>query len=288
MDSPEKQRKKVKVPSIVITIGFIVVVQLGALFLTQVNAPVTSQLGYSYAPGGTSSVGAASNALLLVVAVFATTLVAVWLVRHKRIKFFKFIVFFGTAFALFLLTLLTAAIMTSGVLEETTGLYVSIGAAAAVVAILALSTFAPKAGFLAPVVTGLLSAEVGSYFASTIPYLTAILIPIAFSIYDIYAVFRGPLKQLITLASEDSLGNVSTKVGELSIGVGDTVFYSMIPSIVLFQFSLGYAFVTMAAIDVGVVVTLYLLRRVKLLPGLPIPMALGLLTVLLFTLTSIR
>jgi hypothetical protein len=283
MEPPEKQRRNARFPSIAFSVGFVIVVQLAALYFTQVNAPVTSQLGYSYAPAGTSSVGAASNALLLVVAVFATTLLAVWLVRNKRVKVFKLIVFMGAAFALFLLTLLTVAILTSGILDETIGLYISVGAGAVVVAILVLSTFARRAGFLTPVVTGLLSAEVGSYFASTVPYLTAILIPIAFSIYDIYAVFRGPLKQLITLASEDSLGSVSTKVGELTIGVGDTVFYSMIPSIVLFQFSLGYAFLTMAAIDIGVVVTLFLLTRVKLLPGLPIPMALGLLTVLLYT-----
>jgi hypothetical protein len=283
LDPNEAPRKKVTVPNIAFTIGFILVVQLAALYITQVNAPVTSQLGYSYAPAGTSTASAPWNALILVTLVFATTLVAVWLVRNRRVKFFKFIVFIGTAFALFLLTLLTAAILVGGVLDETIGLYVSIAAATGVVVILGLTTFSSRAGFLAPLVTGLLSAEVGSYFASTIPYFTAILIPIAFSIYDIYAVFRGPLKQLITLASADSLGNVSTKVGEFTIGMGDTVFYSMIPSIVLFQFNLGYAFLTMIAIDIGVVVTLYLLTRARLLPGLPIPMALGLLTVLLYT-----
>jgi hypothetical protein len=55
----------------------------------------------------------------------------------------------------------------------------------------------------------------------------------------------------------------------------------MLPALALFQFNLLYALYTMAAVDVGVVITLYLLSRSKLLPGLPIPMALGLGTLVL-------
>jgi hypothetical protein len=284
MEPSEREQKKVTVQSIVVSLVFIVLIQLAALYFTQVNLPVTSQVGYSYAPAGTSSTGSAWNAVILVLVVFATTMVAVWLVRNRRANVFKFVVFAGAAFALFLLTLLTTADVSSGYLDEATGLYVSVAAAIIVVVLLAAITYSSRAAIMAPLVTGLLSAEVGSYFASTIPYLTAILVPLAFAAYDIYAVFRGPLRQLITLASADSLGAVSTKVGELTLGVGDTVFYSMIPSIVLFRFNLGYAFLTMLAVDAGVIVTLYLLNRVRLLPGLPIPVALGLLTLLLYTL----
>lgn len=282
MEPREPQASLVTAQSIAVTLAFIAVIQLAALYFTQVNLPVTSQVGYSYAPAGTSSTGSAWNAIILVLVVFATTVVAVWLVRNRRVKVFKSIVFAGAAFALFLLTLLTAADVAAGYLDQATGLYLSLGAAVVVVALLAVTTYSSRAAVVAPAVTGLLSAEVGSYFASTIPYLTAILVPIAFSIYDIYAVFRGPLRQLVTLASADSLGTVSTKVGELTLGVGDTVFYSMIPSIVLFRFNLNYAFLTMLAVDAGVIVTLYLLNRVRLLPGLPIPVALGLLTILLY------
>jgi hypothetical protein len=50
-----------------------------------------------------------------------------------------------------------------------------------------------------------------------------------------------------------------------------------------FEFNIPFALLTMVAIDVGVVITLYLLSRSKMLPGLPIPMALGLLTLLALT-----
>jgi C4-dicarboxylate transporter len=74
---------------------------------------------------------------------------------------------------------------------------------------------------------------------------------------------------------------VTSRLGEFSIGTGDTIFYSMLPALAFYQFNLTYALYTLVAVDVGVVITLYLLSRSRLLPGLPIPMALGLGTLLL-------
>jgi hypothetical protein len=275
----EGDRRGITFRSIAITVGFVATIQLVALYFTYVNAPITSQTGYSYAPAGTSSLGSATNAITLVLAVFATTLVAVWLVRSKRVRVFTSIVFVGTALALFLLTLLTALDATGDYLNEYSSFYLSLGFAVVALAIYAVSTQRPKLLILAPFITGLLSAEVGSYFASTIPLLTALLLPVVFSIYDIYAVFKGPLKQLVTLAPAGALNAVTSRVGEFSIGTGDTIFYSMLPGIALYWFSLHAAILTMVAVDAGVVLTLYLLSRSKILPGLPIPMALGLVAI---------
>ena len=128
----------------------------------------------------------------------------------------------------------------------------------------------------------MLSAEVGSYFASTLPLITALLFPIAFSLYDVYAVFRGPLRELVSAAPASALGVISVKAGEFTIGLGDTVFYSMLPSLAVYQLNLIDAAVTVAAVDAGMVFTLYLLTKKKLLPGLPIPMVLGVASLLLF------
>ncbi len=133
---------------------------------------------------------------------------------------------------------------------------------------------------LAPLVTGLLSAEVGSDFASAIPLYTALLLPLVFSVYDLYAVFAGPLRQLVTIAPTEVLTAVTSQLGEFSIGTGDTIFYSMLPALALYQFNLYYALYTLVAVDLGVIITLYLLSKSKLLPGLPIPMALGMGTLL--------
>jgi len=53
------------------------------------------------------------------------------------------------------------------------------------------------------------------------------------------------------------------------------VFYAMVPALGYYQFGFSSAFFAILAVDAGVVVTLYLLGKAKLLPGLPIPMFLG-------------
>jgi len=81
------------------------------------------------------------------------------------------------------------------------------------------------------------------------------------------------------------LVGMSIRAGEFTLGLGDVVFYTMLPSMPLAQLAAGspsltvlaWAFVTLAVMDVGVVATLFLLSKKRLLPGLPIPMMLGIL-----------
>lgn len=263
-------------------VAFVAVIQVLAILMTHVNAPAVQASGYQYAPAGTSSTGSVGNVLILVAFVFAATIAAVWLVRQRRAKVFLVAVFLGTALALFLLTLLGAIDWTSSFLDAYSSLYVSLAFATATVAVLALVVLRKVPSWFGLIITGLLSAEVGSYFASTIPILTAILLPLGFSLYDVYTVFRGPLKTLVTSLPEESFSAISSRVGDFSLGTGDTVFYAMVPALAYYQFTVASALATMVAVDVGVVATLFLLSRVKLLPGLPIPMFLGVAVLLVF------
>ena len=156
------------------TLAFIVGIQLFALYITHVNAPVVAASGYSYAPGGTSTTGSIYNVLILIVFVFAATLAAVWLARKRRVKIFMAVVLIGHGLGPFLLTLLTSIDVTSSYLDANTSLYLSLAFASATLVILALVTLRRIPAWFALVLTGLLSAEVGSYFASTIPILTAL------------------------------------------------------------------------------------------------------------------
>lgn len=276
------------VKSVALAVSFVAIIQLGALLITYYVAPITVSSGYSYTPGGTSVAGSASSAVALVIGAFFTTIVAVWLIKKKRASVFTWLIFIATSFALFLMTLLTTSAITAYFLDANSALGLSLVLSAAVTIAFAFVTRVPKFYIAGPLITGLLSAEVGSIFASTIPLLTALLLAAVFSIYDVYAVFKGPLRQLVTLAPSEALTAVTSRVGEFTLGTGDTIFYSMLPAIALLQpgsaaasgFNLPFAIVTMVAIDAGVVITLYLLSRSKMLPGLPIPMALGLLVIL--------
>lgn len=264
------------------TLAFIAVIQVFALAITKVNAPITEAVGPVVEPLGTSSGGSIGNVLILVIFVFATTLTAVWLARKRRVKLFMAMIFGGTAIALFLLTLLASISLTGSYMDANSSLYLSLTLATATVVLLSLIALHKVPASFALVLTGLLSAEVGSYFASAIPILTAILLPLGFSLYDIYTVFRGPLKTLINTLPDESLTTMASKIGDFSIGTGDTVFYAMVPALGYYQFGFGSAFLAILAVDAGVVMTLYLLSKAKLLPGLPIPMGLGVAVLLAF------
>ena len=112
---------------------------------------------------------------------------------------------------------------------------------------------------------------------------TIILIPIAFALYDIYAVFRGPLKSLIN-SSEESLDlrPLFVNLGRFTIGTGDLIFYSMIPSSIFLLIDLQSAFLSILFVHVGLVSTLYLLKHFEIFPGLPVPVTLSLIPYVLF------
>ena len=285
---PPKNGEAKKPPSATLgalkTLAFVGLIQVFALAITKVNTPITELVAPQGipTPGGNSASGGVYNVVILVIFVFATTLTAVWLARKRRVKIFMAMVFGGTAIALFLLTLLGSISLTSSYMDANTSLDLSLAFAASTVVLLALIALHKVPASFALILTGLLSAEVGSYFASAIPLLTAILLPLGFAAYDVYTVFRGPLKTLINTLPEESLTTMASKIGDFSIGTGDTVFYAMVPALGYYQFGFGSAFLALIAVDAGVVMTLYLLSKARLLPGLPIPMGLGVAVLLAF------
>ena len=271
--------KRVTPANLILAAAIVALVQLGSVLITWLNGPIYSAVvastGPSYAPAGTSATGSVLNAIILVVAAFVLTLGLLWLLRRKRVTSFKVIVFASVAFSGFILTLVTADDFAVQYLPPAFEIPFSFGGAALVVVLLWYVIFVKNAAWLSTLVLAFVGAEVGSFLAETLPPWTSLALPIAFSIYDIYAVFRGPLRALIGTAPNVALVGMSIKAGEFTLGLGDVVFYTMLPSLAYFQWGIGEALYTIVAIDIGMVITLYLLSRRRLLPGLPIPMLLG-------------
>ena len=196
--------------------------RLVAMWFTSVNAPVTAQAGGRPTPRrAPRRLGSLCNAVILVLAVFATTLVAdlarsgaggsgssppsVFVGdgpralpphppdRHRR---------------------------DLGLHVETTPPSSSRSAlAAGAVALLAAASAGGEVPVFAPLITGLLSAEVGSYFASAIcPSSRRSSSRSVFSVYDIYAVFKGPLRQLVTCRAPEVLppGHIQARASSRS------------------------------------------------------------------------
>jgi len=278
--------KRVTPTNLFIAVAIVAIIQFGALLITHQNTPayqgIVNETGYSYDPFGTSSIGAAGNAIFLVAFAFAATLALLWVLRRRMMTSFKLLIFASTALAAFFLTLVTADSFAINYLPLQYEIPVSVGAAALAVVLVAINIFWKGSPWLSTIILGFIGAEVGSFFAETLPPLTALILPIAFSLYDIYAVFRGPLKQLVGTSPGIALTGMSVKLGEFTLGLGDVVFYTMLPSLALYYVGVGASITMMFAIDTGVVVTLFLLSRKRILPGLPIPMLLGVATLLAF------
>jgi len=274
-------KKRVTPANLLEAAGVVVVIQLFALLITNQNGPaygyVVNSTGYSFGPAGNTPAGATVNALILVVFAFALTLGMVWLLRRKMVTSFKLVIFGSVAFSAFILTMVTADVFAIENLPAALELPIAFGIPAVVVALIAYTIFVKNRPWLSTAILAFVGAEVGSFFAETLSPWTALALPIAFSVYDIYAVFRGPLKALIGTEPGIALVGMSIKAGQFTVGLGDIVFYTLLPSLALYQYGLAPSLYTILAIDVGMAITLFLLSRKRLLPGLPIPMLLGIL-----------
>jgi len=116
----------------------------------------------------------------------------------------------------------------------------------------------------------------GTFLGVSIPTLTAIVLLLALAGYDLFAVYKGPIGKMAQSTDlEDFTGAVFT-YGDLTVGMGDMVFYSMLASIAMINFG-PLPFVAAA---IGVVVGAYLgfkmLEGRDMFPGLPFAVVLGL------------
>jgi hypothetical protein len=142
-------------------------------------------------------------------------------------------------------------------------------------------------------------AMIGSMLAIHIGLLTAFLILVGLSLYDIYAVFRGPLKGIIDHSREtaeeyeknmkfndEEEGVVYEKVPLLpalpvystpliNIGLGDFAFFSMLAStVVVISSELSNPIpllMTLLGLFLGTILTFKFLENERALPGLPLP-----------------
>jgi hypothetical protein len=137
----------------------------------------------------------------------------------------------------------------------------------------------------------LISAEIGSYFSLILLPPTLFVLPIIFSIYDIWSVFFGPLKKLIKILTPKRrvkkrapsiFGLFLAYVGGFGIGTGDLIFSAMLVSAAYIFLNIFGAIAVALAVNFGFLITLKLLIKYKRpLPALPIAMFLGTLVFVL-------
>jgi presenilin-like A22 family membrane protease len=121
----------------------------------------------------------------------------------------------------------------------------------------------------------LLGGGLGVFFSASIPFYSAVLILVFLAVYDVFAVYYGPVGKIAD-SGLDQLQGLSYSFKDVQMGLGDLVFYSMLVGTMLFNFGLLSYIVSLVGILAGSFITFLLLEKRGMFPGLPFPILLGL------------
>ncbi|MCK4223386.1 hypothetical protein KAX01_03725, partial [Candidatus Bathyarchaeota archaeon] len=116
----------------------------------------------------------------------------------------------------------------------------------------------------------------GVLLGASIPLLSGVTILLLLAVYDVFAVFRGPVGK-IALKSLDKVPGISFSFRGVHVGLGDLTFYSMLVS----RIFLSYGWLALVAATFGVLLGSFLsfkmVEKKGMFPGLPFSVLLGLL-----------
>ena len=124
-----------------------------------------------------------------------------------------------------------------------------------------------------------IGGALGIFFGFAIPLWSAVLILAFLAVYDVFAVYRGPVGKIAqSSAGMDQLQGLSFSFKDIQMGLGDLVFYSMLTGAMFFSFlpSILPCIMSIVGIMVGSIITFFMLGKKGIFPGLPFPIMLGL------------
>jgi presenilin-like A22 family membrane protease len=118
----------------------------------------------------------------------------------------------------------------------------------------------------------------GIFFGKFIPLYSAIVLLAFLAIYDVIAVYKGPVGKIAQSSGLDQLQGLSFSFKDIQMGLGDLVFYSMLIGVVFFNFTPNLLPTVMAILGIlaGSILTFFALEKKGIFPGLPFPILLGL------------
>jgi presenilin-like A22 family membrane protease len=128
------------------------------------------------------------------------------------------------------------------------------------------------------VVVVCLGGALGIFFAKYVPMSSAIVLLIFLAVYDVIAVYKGPVGKIAQSSGLDILQGLSFSFKDIQMGLGDLVFYSMMTGVMVFSFpqSILPTVAAIVGILAGSIITFFALEKKGIFPGLPFPIILGL------------
>jgi presenilin-like A22 family membrane protease len=220
--------------------------------------------------------GATLNASLFVVMMAVAATLIYLLVKYQRKQIVKYLIT-GAMFllAFFLLNWYSELYATqlSPILDVYGYGWVGLTGLSSALLLMGLHKGPQSIRLLSVTIVGSLT---GTFLGASIPTLTAIVLLGALAVYDLVSVYRGPIGKIAEMADLEEFKGAVLTVGDLTIGMGDLVFYSMLVSNAMVNFGTLAYLGGSAGVVVGSYLGFKMLERREVFPGLPLAISCGL------------
>jgi presenilin-like A22 family membrane protease len=233
--------------------------------------------GISVAPiSGESPAAPIGNALYFVILIAAAAAVFYLLIKRKNKRIIKGLIVLSMTTASLLLTVVYLIALFS----YFDGVYYFIAVIAVAVTILFDLAIFELGSIPRNVAVICMGGALGIFFAKFIPLSSAIVLLVFLAVYDVIAVYKGPVGKIAQSSGLDMLQGLSFSFKDIQMGLGDLVFYSMMMGVMYFSFlpSILPTLTAVIGILVGSIITFFALEKKGIFPGLPFPIMLGLAT----------
>jgi len=215
------------------------------------------------------------NAIYFVVLIAISATMFYFLLKRKSKNIIKGLIIVAlTAASLLLSVVYLSAILAFFPIINNLWVLIALSIVVAVLFDLSIFRFGSIARNVAVVAIG---GALGIFFGFSIPLYSAVIILVFLAVYDVFAVYKGPMGK-IAASGLDQLQGLSFSFKDIQMGLGDLVFYSMLMGVVFFNFTPNFLPTVMAIVGIlaGSIVTLFALEKKGIFPGLPFPIMLGL------------
>jgi presenilin-like A22 family membrane protease len=215
------------------------------------------------------------NGLYFVVLISISATLFYFLIKRRSKNIIKgLIVFALTTASLLLSVVYLSAILAFFPIIDTLWLLIALSIVLTVIFDLAIFRLGSIARNVAVVALG---GALGIFFGFSIPLYSAVIILVFLVVYDVIAVYKGPVGK-IAASGLDQLQGLSFSFKDIQMGLGDLVFYSMLMGVIFFSFLPSFLPTLMAIIGIlaGSIITFFALEKKGIFPGLPFPILLGL------------
>jgi len=230
---------------------------------------------YGITPFPESIVGSFGNAFYFVILVGVGASLLYLLLKWKNRRLIAWITGFALTTAVFMLSIIYIfaafsrfVIPSMEVLTLILSLFIT-----------ALADYAifRKHGKICDLVVLFLGGALGTFLGFSIPTLSAILILGFLAVYDVFAVYHGPVGK-IARSGLDQLQGLSFSFRDIQMGLGDLTFYSMLSGSMLVNPDFGYISCLASIIGIlfGCLLGFKMLEKKGMFPGLPLPVLFGL------------